>query len=79
MLRDDRGRRPLGVSLSTTPGKTCNSLGIDAPGNAQTFISRLSYTLGKRSVMLSEINMKAVASHHHERMRWVVVAPQNLT
>ena len=24
--------------------------------------------------MLSEINMKAVASHHHERMRWVVVA-----
>ena len=28
--------------------------------------------------MLSEINMKAVASHHHERMRWVVVAPHNL-
>ena len=28
--------------------------------------------------MLSEINMKAVASHHHERMRWVVVAIDDL-
>ena len=51
---------------------------VNAPGNAQTFISRLSCTLAERSVMLSEINMKAVASHHHERMRWVVVAPHNL-